>query len=181
MRQALHSGLLGSVLALAASLPGAGSGDPGVVLELDRERFEVVVRDARSGERGPRARIVLGSPGSGTPSGDYRVGRLILNPAWNPSPAALEAGAEPIPPSLDGPMGVAKIPFADTGSIALHGGGDERLLGKPVSGGCVRARDADLLRIAAWLLEHDALAPAEVQPDGEVHRSFQRPVRLRVH
>ena len=25
-----------------------------------------------------------------------------------------------------------------------------------------------------------ALAPADVQPDGEVHRSFQRPVRLRI-
>lgn len=156
------------------------SADPGLVLDLDRERFEVVTHDARTGERGPRVRIVLGSPANDTPAGDYPVGRVILNPAWHPSESALDFGALPIPPSMDGPMGVAKIPFAQTGSIALHGGGDELLLGKPVSGGCVRARDADLLRIVAWLLERDALAPADVQPDGEVHRSFSRPVRLRV-
>ena len=45
----------------------------------------------------------------------------------------------------------------------------------------MRARDADLLRVIAWLLERDALAEPLVQPGGEVHRSFQRPVRLRVH
>lgn len=170
------------LLLLVTAMAGAtqASGDPGLVLELDRERFEVVARDAGTGETGPRARIVLGSPASDTPSGEYRVGRLILNPAWTPSDAAQEAGATRMPPSLDGPMGVAKIPFAETGSIALHGGGDALLLGKPVSGGCVRTLDADLLRIAAWLLERDALAPAEVRPNGEIHRSFQRPVLLHV-
>jgi hypothetical protein len=78
-------------------------------------------------------------------------------------------------------MGVAKIPFARTGAIALHGGGDLRLLGKPISGGCVRARDADLLRVIAWLLARAALGAPLEQPDGEVHRSFRRPVRLRIH
>lgn len=171
--------LLLVALAFAASAANA-SGDPGVLLELDREHFEVAARDQRSGDLGPRIRIVLGSPAHDTPSGDYPVGRVILNPAWRPSSEAMAAGAEPMPPSTKSPMGVAKIPFAETGSIALHGGGDPLLLGKPVSGGCVRARDADLLRMVAWLLERDALAPASVQPDGEVHRAFQRPVRLRV-
>jgi hypothetical protein len=168
--------------ALVGALAGAAeASDPGLVLDLDRERFELGSFDARSGEAGPRVRIVLGSPANETPDGDHRVGRVILNPAWQPSEAALESGAEWTPPSLDSPMGVAKIPFAATGSIALHGGGDLMLLGKPVSGGCVRARDADLLRILAWLLEQGALGPPVLQPDGEVHRSFQRRVVLRVH
>jgi hypothetical protein len=175
-----------SRLAITAALLciglGAGAGeDPGLILELDRKSFEVSSRDARSGDVGPRIRIVLGSPAHDTPDGDYPVGRVILNPSWHPSDEALAAGAEPTPPSLDGPMGVAKIPFAETGSIALHGGGELLVLGKPISNGCVRARDADLLRIVAWMLERGALGPADPQADGEVHRSFQRPVRLRVH
>ncbi len=182
MRSRLHLVFVLCV-GLAVGLPrAAGAGDdPGLILDLDRERFEVRALDARTGDVGPRIRIVLGSPANDTPAGDYAVGRVILNPSWHPSAQAQLAGAVPSPPSLDGPMGVAKIPFAETGSIALHGGGDLLLLGKPISGGCVRARDADLLRIVAWLLERDALAPVDVQPDGEVHRSFRRPVRLRVH
>ena len=92
----------------------------------------------------------------------------------------LAAGAQPLPPSPDGPMGIAKIPFADLGSVALHGGGDLLLLGKPVSGGCVRARDADLLRVIAWLHLQRALGPPVPQDDGEVHRFFQRPARMLV-
>ncbi len=171
------------LLLLASAFAGGGAtaaDDAGLLLELDRERFELVARDRRSGDLGPRIRIVLGSPAHDTPSGDYPIGRVILNPSWRPTDQAMAAGAVPKPPSTTGPMGVAKIPFAETGSIALHGGGDSLLLGKPVSGGCVRARDSDLLRIVAWLVAQDALAPAEIQPAGEVHRSFRRPVRLRV-
>ena len=172
--------LLGILVLAWGAPPTRAAGDPGLVIELDRDRFEVSTLDLRSGDVGPRVRVVLGSPAHDTPSGDHPVGRVILNPAWRPSDEALAAGAKPLPASLDGPMGVAKIPFAETGSIALHGGGDLLLLGKPVSGGCVRARDADLLRILAWMLERGALAPPVVQEDGEVQRSFQRPVRLRV-
>ena len=181
LRRASLGALIGVVLAACTCGPARAEPDPGLVLELDRARFELRSYDARTDEAGPSLRIVLGSPANETPDGDHRVGRVILNPAWHPSDAAREAGAEPMPPSLDSPMGVAKIPFARTGSIALHGGGDLRLLGKPISGGCVRARDADLLRVLAWLAARDALAPPVPQSDGEVHRSFQRPVHLRIH
>ena len=177
---ALASRLVVLALLVAGAVSSRAAGDPGLILELDRDRFEVTTLDARDGVPGPRIRIVLGSPENQTPDGDHPVGRVILNPAWHPSDTAFDAGAEVMPPSLDSPMGVAKIPFAETGSIALHGGGDLLLLGKPVSGGCVRARDSDLLRVLAWMLERGALGPPDPQPDGEVHRSFQRPVRLRV-
>ena len=170
--------LLALCLVLASS--GAASADPGVVLVLDRARFELAAVDEASGVEGPRFRVALGSPAHETPAGDHRVGRVILNPAWRPSDEALAAGALPLPPSLDGPMGVAKIPFADLGSVALHGGGDARLLGKPVSGGCVRARDADLLRLLAWLHARGALAAPRHEGNGEIARDFARPLFMRV-
>jgi hypothetical protein len=190
----MRAGIVGGIVARALLLACAASSalgpigpsvaravsDPGILLELDREGYQLSVLDLRSREPGPPIRVVLGSPAHSTPAGSYPVSRVILNPAWQPSDEALAAGAEGLPPSLDGPMGVAKIPFAELGSVALHGGGDLLLLGKPVSGGCVRARDADLLRVIAWLYRQGVLGPALPQEDGEVHRFFQRPVRMRV-
>jgi len=183
LRARAGRGLLALVLLL---LPGAGGhaspdrGGAGVELALDRERFTLEARDGRSGERGPVLRVVLGSPAAPTPGGRFPLHRVILNPAWHPGETARAAGAEPSAPSLDGPMGVAKLPFADGGEIALHGGGDPLLLGKPVSSGCVRASDADLLRLIAWLEERDVLGPARTTEEGEVHRPLLRPVHLLV-
>lgn len=164
-------------LVLSSAPRPARASDPGFRLELDRERYELNVSDLRSGEAAAPIRVVLGSPANPTPSGSFPVSRVILNPSWHPGSLARSAGAEPEPPSLSGPMGVAKLPFADGGQIALHGGGDPLLLGKPVSGGCVRASDADLLRIIAWLHLRGAFSPPE-EGTGEIVKGFLRPARL---
>jgi len=77
-------------------------------------------------------------------------------------------------------MGVAKLPFAENGAIALHGGGEPGALGKPVSSGCVRAADADLLRLLAWLDLQGGLARPVSNGSGEVVRDLWRPTRLRI-
>jgi len=164
---------------LASPRPTAASDDPGLELEIDLAAFVVRTRDLRSGRDGPEVPIGPGSPGHPTPTGRHRVGWVVLRPAWTPSDAALAAGAPKMPPSLESPMGVAKIPFAELGSVALHGGGDPRVLGRPISAGCVRTRDADLLRVIAWMDLADALGPPELDradpEQGEVRRAVQRP------
>jgi hypothetical protein len=166
-------------VALLATASGAvASDDPGLVIELDRSAFLASVRDERSGAQGPSFPIAMGSPSHPTPDGHFPVAWVILEPSWHPSPEAYAAGARPEPSSRATPMGVAKIPFADGGSIALHGAGDARLLGQPVSGGCVRAGDGDLLRLLAWLDLQGALGQPTVQADGEIHRPFHRPARV---
>jgi hypothetical protein len=167
--------------ALAPATPLRAEEDPGFVIELDRAQYQVSVRDERSGERGPTIAVVLGSPSNPTPSGRYPIYQVILRPSWQPGPGARAAGAEPEPSGLETPMGVAKIPFAHGGAIALHGGGDPRLLGQPISGGCVRAGDGDLLRLIAWLDLRDGLGEPSPRAGGEVHRSFRRPARVDVH
>ncbi len=158
--------------------PAQAEDDPGLVLEIDSAAFRVSVRDARSGELGPSGEIVLGSPANPTPRGEFPVAWVILSPSWHPSPGARQAGAVAEAPSLDSPMGVAKIPFAENGSVALHGGGDSRLMGRPVSGGCVRAGDGDLLRVIAWLDQQGALGRAVEREDGEIYRPLHRPTRM---
>jgi hypothetical protein len=152
--------------------------DPGIVLTLDRELFELRARDERDEVEGPMLRVALGSPAHPTPTGVFTLQTIILNPSWTPGPTARKRGAEPQPPGLSGPMGVAKIPFAGRARVALHGGAISLLLGKPITGGCIRAADADLLTLVRWLTSRGALAEAVQTTDGEVQRPFRRPARL---
>jgi hypothetical protein len=158
----------------------AGSADPGVLLELDRQAFEVRARDLASGAVGPSLRVVLGSPAHPTPSGSYPLYVVVRNPGWNPGAFARSVGAHEVPPSAKGPLGVGKIPFAERGEIALHGGANPLLLGKPVSLGCARATDEDLLKLFAWLEQQRALQRPESVSGGELHQYFRRPARVSV-
>lgn len=155
----------------------AGSRDPGLLLELDRETFRLTARDLRSDLEGPSLRVVTGSPAHPTPAGEFPLYTVVRNPGWKPGETARELGARPIAPSDRGPLGVAKIVFADEG-VALHGGADPLLLGKPVSLGCVRTLDTELLALLAWLEERDGLMLRRPQPDGELHQGFRRPARI---
>jgi hypothetical protein len=174
LARASAKGLL-AVLALT----GAAAGDPGLLLELDSGRFELTARDLRAGVAGPSVRVVLGSPHNPTPRGVFPLYRVYRNPAWAPAELAREAGANRLPPSPEGPMGAAKIPFAG-GGFALHGGADPKLLGKPVSLGCVRIADEDLLGILAWLEARGAIGPQRPAGDaaGQLRQDFLRRARL---
>ncbi len=165
--------------ALGLVAPGlaAGAGDPGLLLELDRARFQIEVRDLRDGSEGPRLRVVIGSPAHPTPSGRFELHAAVLDPSWRPGPTARAAGAQPVPPSPDGPLGVAKLSFA-AGGIALHGGAHPWLVGKPASLGCVRATDADLLALLDWMAARGAFQPEQPRRNGERVRPLRRPARI---
>jgi lipoprotein-anchoring transpeptidase ErfK/SrfK len=170
-------------LALLVCLPWlvASTSDPGVLLELDLDAYQVRVRDLATGLEGPQLRVVLGSPAHPTPSGDYPLNVVVRNPGWKPGATARSYGARPVPPSARGPLGVGKIPFAGGGEIALHGGANPLLLGKPVSLGCARATDEDLLRLITWLEDRSALQGPVAVAGGELHQYFRRPARVSVH
>ena len=170
---------LGGLLCLPWLL--AGTTDPGVVIELDRESYQVRARDLASGVEGPSLRVVLGSPAHPTPSGEFPLNLVVRNPGWSPGAVARSFGARAVAPSGAGPLGVGKIPFAERGEIALHGGANPLLLGKPVSLGCARATDADLLRLFRWLEERGALQRPVTVASGELHQYFRRPARVSVH
>lgn len=167
------------LLLLLSPLLLASDADPGLLLELDREHFTLTARDLRGGVEGPTLRVVTGSPAHATPTGSFPVYTVVRNPGWQPGETARDLGARPVAPSDGGPLGVGKIPFGPDG-IALHGGADPLLLGKPVSLGCVRARDEDFLALLAWLDERGGLMAPHLQPDGELHQGFRRPARVRV-
>lgn len=165
-------------LLLVSPLLLAGASERGVLLELDRESYSLTARDLDDGVEGPTLRVVLGSPAHPTPAGEFPVYGAVRHPGWKPGALARSLGARPVPPSDRGPLGVGKIPFAAGGEIALHGGAHPLLLGKPVSLGCVRALDADLLVLFDWLEERGALRTERPDEDGEVHQAFLRRIRV---
>jgi hypothetical protein len=144
---------------------------------VDRETFLLSARDLRSGEPGPELLVTTGSPRHQTPTGSYPLYTVVLDPAWRPGEQAREAGAQPQPSRFDGPLGAAKLPFG-SGGYAIHGGAHPLLLGKPVSLGCVRADDRQLLGLLDWMRSRRALGRAVAQPSGERHQALLRPARI---
>jgi hypothetical protein len=171
--------LLLLMLLTATPLLGA-TDDPGILFELDRTRFEVQVRDLRDERDGPALRVVIGSPSHPTPAGNFAIHQVVRNPRWTPGEIARGRGAQEKPASSDGPLGVAKITFGPEG-IALHGGARRLLLGKPISLGCVRALDADMLLLLEWLEEAGALGEQRPGAEGEITQRFQRRARIVVY
>jgi lipoprotein-anchoring transpeptidase ErfK/SrfK len=150
--------------------------DPGLLIEIDLDRYALTARDFASGDEGPSLRVSTGAPGTPTPSGRFTPSRVIRSPGWIPGPLARSLGAVPLPPSSDGPLGTAKIRLR--GSIALHGGAAPVELGKPTSLGCIELMDAELTLLLDWLDERGALDDWQPRPNGEQHAAFRRRVEV---
>jgi lipoprotein-anchoring transpeptidase ErfK/SrfK len=147
--------------------------DPGVEVRVDLERFELAATDLRAGGEPLVLRVATGTPAHPTPTGRFRPWVVVRNPAWRPGPTARARGAEAVEASEHTPMGVAKIPL-DSEGFTLHGGADPLLLGKPVSLGCVRLADTDMLALLGWLERAGALSAARAAASGELHQSLRR-------
>jgi hypothetical protein len=168
-----------AVLGVCGALLGAGD-DPGVQVRIDLARFELAALDLRAGGEPLVLAVATGTPANPTPTGRFRPWVVVRNPAWRPGPSARVRGAEAAEASEHTPMGIAKIPL-DSQGFTLHGGADPLLLGKPVSLGCVRLADADMLALLGWLERAGALAAPRATPGGELHQALRRRVTFEVH
>jgi hypothetical protein len=165
--------------AVAALLLCGATRDPGVRVRVDLERFELTAQDPRRPDEQLVLPIATGSPAHRSPAGHYAPHEVVRNPGWKPGEQARAWGAEPMEPSQRTPMGVAKIPLASNG-FALHGGANPILVGKPVSLGCVRLSDSDMLALLEWLDRGGALAAPHTADNGEIHQRLRRPVAVEV-
>ena len=64
------------------------------------------------------------------------------------------------------------------GEYALHGGANWLTVGKPLTLGCLRATDASILELIAWLESRGALAAKAAKRTGEKPQPFTRPARF---
>ncbi|MBD3881578.1 L,D-transpeptidase [Phormidium tenue FACHB-886] len=88
----------------------------------------------------------VGQAGWETPTGQFRVVDMLIDPAWqHPFTGEIfSAGA-------DNPLGSRWIGFWTDGThqIGLHGTNQDDLIGQAVSHGCIRMRDADVQALYA--------------------------------
>lgn len=85
--------------------------------------------------------VAIGQPGWETPTGTFKVLNKHRNPAWK-QPIT----GELIPAGPDNPLGNRWIGFwaDERHQIGFHGTNNEKLVGKAVSHGCLRMRNAHI-------------------------------------
>jgi L,D-transpeptidase catalytic domain len=108
-----------------------------VALDLDlSERRLRVQRDGHTIRSFP---VAVGKPGAPTPRG-----RFYLAAAWRP--------AEPIYGrwAIETSAGASITDWPGGGVIGIHGTNQPWLIGRAVSHGCIRMRNADILRLRRW-------------------------------
>lgn len=117
-------------------------------MHIDVSARSIVVRHRGRVQR--RVRIAVGRPGSTTPVGRFAVTDLLRfkdHGAYGCCALALTARQPNIPQGWSG-----------GDRIGIHGTPDEASVGAAVSGGCMRAKEADM----RWMLKH-------VRPGAPVH------------
>ncbi len=85
--------------------------------------------------------VAVGQPGWETPTGTFKVINKQLNPVWK-QPIT----GELFPAGSNNPLGDRWIGFwaDERHQIGFHGTNNEKLVGKAVSHGCLRMRNADI-------------------------------------
>lgn len=94
--------------------------------------------------------VAVGRAGRETPIGKFTVEEMVEHPHFDVvDPNDRARLIRRIPPGPENPLGERWIGFLrdDGGSTGIHGTPHPELLGKAVSGGCVRMRNADIVRI----------------------------------
>ena len=120
-----------------------------LVLRLGERRLYLVDDDKRFPvESFP---VAIGKEGWETPPGQYHIEEMVVHPDFlkfdnSVTPARL---IKRIPPGPLNPLGERWIGFAhgEGWTLGFHGTPNPELIGQAVSHGCVRMRNADVLRV----------------------------------
>ena len=119
-----------------------------VVIRLAKRRLELM----EDGVPTPVASfpIAVGRLGHETPMGRFQVEELVEHPEFHQiDPGDRSRVLKHFPPGPNNPLGERWIGFAhgDGWTVGIHGTPNPELLGRAVSGGCIRMRNADVVRV----------------------------------
>ena len=104
--------------------------------------------------------VAVGKPGHQTPTGTYKLSKVVWNPSWVPPDEKWADTATAKDPGERGnPMGRVKILFE--GALYIHGTADRESLGDPVSHGCIRMTNAAAMRLARLVMEYGGAGRSE--------------------
>ena len=94
--------------------------------------------------------IAIGREGHDTPTGRFHIEEMIQRPDYEKiDPTDRSRVLKRIAPGPENPLGERWMTFAhgDGWTVGIHGTPQPELLGRAVSGGCIRMRNADVIRV----------------------------------
>ena len=99
--------------------------------------------------------VAVGKDRYPTPTGTFRINKMIWNPSWRPPPNSEWAKGKTAkgPGEPGNPMKVVKIFFKEP-DYYIHGTGDVESLGSAASHGCLRMDPEDVAELAKLVMEH---------------------------
>jgi lipoprotein-anchoring transpeptidase ErfK/SrfK len=99
--------------------------------------------------------VAVGKDQYPTPTGNFRIKKLIWNPSWRPPPGAVWAKGKTAksPGEPGNPMKVVKIFFREP-DYYIHGTDDVESLGSAASHGCLRMDPTEVAALAKIIMEH---------------------------
>lgn len=140
-------------------LRGAAPRDAGQTSPKDRRPTHLVLRlgerrlyllDDDPGTPVESFPIAIGREGWETPIGRFQVEEMVENPDFIKLDSTVPLRViKRIPPGPTNPLGERWIGFAhgDGWTVGIHGTPNPELLGRAVSHGCIRMRNADVIRV----------------------------------
>ena len=99
--------------------------------------------------------VAVGKDQYPTPTGTFRIQKMIWNPSWRPPPNSDWARGRTAkgPGEPGNPMKVVKIFFKEP-DYYIHGTGDVESLGSAASHGCLRMDPEEVADLARIIMEH---------------------------
>ncbi len=131
----------------------AAHADPSPVhLEADLSRRQLIVYDGD--DSAAAYGVAVGSKKYPTPTGTYRIRKIVWNPAWIPPDRGWAKGKDAQEPGAKAnPMRVVKMYFKEP-DYYIHGTNLPESIGDAASHGCLRMEAGDAADLARYLMEH---------------------------
>jgi len=131
----------------------AAQADPTPVhLEADLSQRQLTVYDGD--EQAASYDVAIGSKKYPTPTGTYRIRKIVWNPAWVPPDRGWAKGKEAQDPGApSNPMRAVKMYFKEP-DYYIHGTNAPESIGDAASHGCLRMEEGDAANLARYLMEH---------------------------
>lgn len=115
-------------------------------IEVDLSTRQLSVSE--NGEVRNTYAVAIGKPSYPTPTGTFRIRRIIWNPRWVPPDSEWARNKKPKEPGDPAnPMGKVKIFFSEP-DYYIHGTHETDSLGEAESHGCLRMRNSDVVTLA---------------------------------
>lgn len=98
--------------------------------------------------------VAVGKNSKPTPTGNYKIRKIVWNPAWIPPDQPWAKNKKPQAPGAKGnPMKLVKIFFQEP-DYYIHGTDEIESLGEAESHGCLRMNPDDAYQVARYLMDH---------------------------